>query len=425
METLNLLRELDQAQTSIEVVGAGPLGFHRRSLWEELLRQLNRKPDLAITMLCECDNDLFARSLSTDTVYAEERISFAQLRDNRRLLQEMFEEWQECQRIDGAQAQELRKPRLDLRYVYSPVTLYAVRIDSTRLYVALVTHRIPTPEEYSLLSDDSPLYTAVQEYVEYLLDPDRGGRFMASPSTEVLQLYDQDKAPRGIYPRSAFYDTDFHQFVIWDFIFDRSGNLLVHKRAENAKDNRDLWDKSVGGHVDWVRELSSHETAVREMIEELFEDELNKESMAMFTETEKNVIYLGEWRRDKRGRKPLEELRNFRTEWGYFRLPMQLKINTPRLMPDGTERRLRVIVDMYAFVANPALTKEKLDSLKNSRFELISLPDLKTAVETGRFISARSIEEDFMASPDLRYIMSGKIRDLLEEFSNSIQYVWM
>jgi hypothetical protein len=185
-----------------------------------------------------------------------------------------------------------------------------------------------------------------------------------------------------------------------------------------------MWDKSVGGHVDWRKELSSHETAVREMIEELFEDETNKQYMAWFTESKENIVFLGDWRPEKRGKSPLEEAARYQTEWVYFRVPGQLQINSPRVLPDGTERRLRCLVDVYIVVANARLTKERLDELRNSRFRLVSLGELKTEIDAGRYIDTDGKAHEFIPSPDLHTIMSGKLREVLEEASQYVKFTF-
>lgn len=420
----NLLREIRTAQREISILGTMPLGLSRSRVQQALLDALRCKDELHIVILCESDTDLFYRSLSTDTVWAQKRVSFTDLRVQKEMVKELDRLWAEEVACFPKEDRTHHRNRLRIVHTYVPVSAYIVRCDKERIFACPVTDRMPDEEDYILFEHEDPNREIMQDYLDSCLDPSRIGKYVASPGAEAVELYDHDKAPRGIYPRASFYDTDFHRYVVWNFVFDRSGNLLIHQRGENAKDNRGMWDKSVGGHVDWRKELSSHETAVREMIEELFEDETNKQHMAWFTESKENIVFLGEWRPEKRGKSPLEEATRYQTEWVYFRVPGQLQINSPRVLPDGTERRLRCLVDEYIVIANARLTKERLDELRNSRFRLVSLAELKTEIDTGRYIDTDGKAHEFIPSPDLQTIMSGKLRDVLEEASQYIKFTF-
>jgi len=400
---VDLWNELGSATEKITIVGVLPLRLDSPVTVRELTNLISGT-SVRVAILCESDSDLFNRSLSLDTPQAKPRYSFSELKFRRDLFHEIPDA------IDAS--------NVEIKNSYSPISLYLISIDN-RFYCAPVTNVIPELQDYILLKEDSPWYSLAKGFETYLTDG-YGSRFTASPDAEVIELYDQQRAPRGLFPRSCFYDTDYHQYVIWDFIFDRNGNLLIHQRSANAKDNRGMWDKSVGGHVDWSREMTSARAAVREMIEELFEDELNKETMAHFTETEANIVYLGDWRPEKRGRRPLEEIRLFKkNEWAYFSLREQLQIDTPRHFEGGV-RQLRVIADVFLFVAS---TELRVDKLKNSQYRLVRVTDLKSEIDLGQYTNEQGEQCAFEPAPDLRYVMAGPLREILEKAAQSIRFV--
>jgi hypothetical protein len=83
-------------------------------------------------------------------------------------------------------------------------------------------------------------------------------------------------------------------------------------------------------------------------------------------------------------------------------------------------------------VAGPQLDEDFLRKLKNSTFKLIELPELKSVMdkaiagaEVPGFDENRFDEDQINTipkfTPDLRNIMTGKLRDILEEFSQYIK----
>jgi len=276
-----------------------------------------------------------------------------------------------------------------------------------------------------------PLYPMISEYLDSLLDPNRDGRYSSAPHTEVLELFDQDHIPRGIYPRDCFYDTDHYQFVVWDFIFSRQGEILIHKRSENAKDNQGMWDKSVGGHTDFNLERNSYQGAARELIEELFTKEMDQQTGHEFSLLEADITklhFLGEWRPGSCGSDYLNHLaileqptKRGEEPWVYYQLPgRSLEHNTPRLLPNGGTRKLRVLADVFIFIANTKMTTDFVSgsSLKNSHFRFVDPSRLKSWYEVGK----DDFDQTFKITPDLEFILSGRYRDIIDEVSQLIQY---
>ena len=344
------------------------------------------------------------------------RMPFKQLQGRRDLVQ------RELQKTD--------KRRQRARFAVStlPLPLYVVRLDESVWYLP-VTGEVDRVEAYRPLSTGDPWFQLVTSYIERLADSTRDGRYLADPTGELLELFDQRHIPRGIYPRDCFYDTDHYQYVVWDFVFSRRGEMLIHKRSANAKDNQSMWDKSVGGHIDFNRERSSAEAAVRELIEELYTKEQQQQTghaFSLLSEDPRNVYFLGDWRPGDSGPEYLNTVGLLERDkkvgfepWVQYRVPGTLEHNTPRLLPNGTQRRLRVLADVFIIIANTILTAETARSeLQNSEYLLLEPATIKTWIENGR----NDRQEEFKATPDLQFIMTGALRDTIEEASQLIKF---
>ncbi|MCK4828492.1 hypothetical protein KA005_72850, partial [bacterium] len=189
----------------------------------------------------------------------------------------------------------------------------------------------------------------------------------------------------------------------------------------------EMWDKSVGGHVDFETDRDTTQAVIREVIEELFSEEMKKSKVDVtpwWAVSDAKMVYLGEWRPGQRRRHPFNEINSFRHEWAYFRLPYSPHIYSPRTMPDGRVRRLRVIADAFLFITGPTLNDESIEELKNSMFKLIELSELKNAMDKAlRKEEVPGFDEKPIPqfTPDLTNIMTGELRGNLEEFSQYIK----
>ena len=91
---------------------------------------------------------------------------------------------------------------------------------------------------------------------------------------------------------------------VWAFVFNRKGQLLLHQRSASTKDNRLLWDKSVGGHVD-LRDTSTSVTAKRELVEELL---LPEAEYTRYVRADLgDIVDFGEWNPRKRPERYLRD----------------------------------------------------------------------------------------------------------------------
>lgn len=399
------------AERRVRVIGVVPFDLN----WEAILESWVPKftHGLQVAVLCESDNLLFARSFTSDTDYARRRRSFRELQfiRNRAL---------ELPSLLGEKRVAIDSNALRVDVMHLPIPISVIQVDENILISPSLDDMDAPVEDVGL---NHQWRAAIDRYLESYFDNKQGLRYAAGPDEELLELFDHERLPRGIFPRKSFYDTDYSQLVVWALIFDRKGRLLIHRRSDNAKDNQGMWDKSVGGHVDFSLDVDTSRAVLREMIEELFVDE-RVEGFKPFSVTDKDTIFLGEWRPEQRGRNPFREISTYKSEWAYFRLRNSEQVYTPRRLPDGSSRRLRVIADVFVVTAGPILTDELLTTLKNSEYKLVELSYLKNVMDRSLrrepatdFDKSKEIPE---FTPDLTNIMTGGLRDTLEEFA---QYV--
>lgn len=196
--------------------------------------------------------------------------------------------------------------QLNLRMPY-----FAIAIDEDVWYCPLSLN-VPDLSAMIYLDDQNvPGYKAIKsEIIRYFIfletsdedaktnnfKADMGGKkFTSKPDAELIEAYDEITDKRvAIFDRKAFLTLEYKRASIWGFIFNRKGQLLLQKRGNNSADNRGMWDKSTGGHVD-LTDASTVETAKREFIEEVYtkDGEFSKYN----TSKTEMIVDFGEWRR--------------------------------------------------------------------------------------------------------------------------------
>ena len=247
---------LRHAAREVVVLGVVPFDIHWHHVLSAFVDQAQPAPGL--TFVCESDNWLFAQALVRDSADVPRRLSFVEMRFKR----DQF----------IAAVEDVFGRYTNVKISHLDLPLAVIRADDL-LFVA--TYGIPAENGIFQVESDSTVYQLVDAYLESRINSIAGRRFSSRAGEELLQLFDHGRVPRGIYPRVSFYDTDFSQQVVWAFIFDRRGRLLIHRRAANARDNQAMWDKSVGGHVDYSMDVDSSNAVGRELIEELFSEDLH------------------------------------------------------------------------------------------------------------------------------------------------------
>jgi tetratricopeptide (TPR) repeat protein len=412
---------LSSARNYVYLLGVVALDADWPSLAKEWAARAADNPEFEVMALCESDNMLFSKSFTYDTDVAKERRSFETLKFIR---DRAIRDFPESLMAAGVQNSLIGKDgKFKIEVMHLPVPVSIIQVDD-RIFASLWLHE--AEDFYEEITQRNLWHSHIERYISTYFDPDSGRRYACDLDDEVLELFDHNRIPRGIYPRSSFYDTDYSQLVVWAFVFDRRGRLLIHRRADNAKDNQGMWDKSVGGHTD-LTDVDTSRAVPREVIEELFSEEARQSRVdfTVWAVSDRDIIYLGEWRPDQRRHNPFREIDTFNNEWAFFRLRDYERLYSPRTLPDGTVRRLRVIPDVFLFIAGPQLTEESLGTLKNSTFKLVELGELKDAMDKAlRGEEVPMFDSDHPVptfTPDLINIMTGQMRDTLEEFSQYIK----
>jgi NUDIX domain len=370
---------------------------------------VNSESDLRIRIFCESDNYLFNKSLLLDNQQSIKRLTYSDLLHEQRRISDLL-----CR---ATQAEH----RVDIRISYIDLPIRIISIDG----IIYTNVWITTPDDhYFRLDADHPDLPSVTEYIRLLTDQTVGLKFSApylhkdGSRIETIELYDEDRIRRGIFPRSAFYNSDFLKLVVWVFVFDRTGKMLIHKRATNAKDNQGMWDKSVGGHADYIRDTDTSKTVPREVVEELLTDEnLN---LGFLKPNDEDIIFLGDWRPEKRKDFPFVEINALPKSWIYFRLSEHYRTSSPRHLPSGTIQSNEVIADVYFLLLSENEGMRTLGSFENSKYKLIRPVELKTALDRAQQGVADpefgEITPKF--SPDLVFAFTSKLRQRLNEFHN-------
>jgi tetratricopeptide (TPR) repeat protein/8-oxo-dGTP pyrophosphatase MutT (NUDIX family) len=413
---------MSTAENCIRLLGVVTFNANWQALAQKLADRLKNNPDFEITILCESDNTLFTKSLTGDIDGIENRHSFQELQFIRDRAVVDFPD----SLLEEGISRENKQVVIEITHL--PIPIPIVQVDS-RVFANLWLHDIE--DHFEEVLQNHPWRSRLEEYIATYFSPTRGRKYACKPGSELLEVFDHERIPRGIYPRDSFYDTDYSQRVVWAFVFDRKGRLLIHRRSDNAKDNQGMWDKSVGGHIEFD-DFTTSQSAYREVIEELFiaEPEKVKTDFTKWKISDQEIIYLGEWRPNQRKSYPFNEIRSFRREWAFFRFREPEQLYSPRTLSSKAVRRLRVISDVFLFVAGPQLTDGLLRELENSTFKLVEVSELKDVMDRAlrgkkvpgfdkhRSGRGKAVPE---FTPDLVNIMTGKLRDVLEEFSQYIK----
>ena len=471
MELLDLLKNLEgkPAQNKIVIVGVNPIIqkiTENPLIFYDILRSCEK---LDLTLIYENETENFNQSLFYIKNISKNKMDFDKLQTYRSRLiggkkgrnnTAGFVE-DVLRYCDDVDIQRDMRKRIKLLQNNLRQFVNIILADDV-IWYCFTTLELPTLSMYRKVSkkSDCQLYEQLETYIEFMLDENSGRKYMSEPNDELIELYDMKDMPRGIYPRKAFYTTDFQRYSVWAFIFNRKGELLLQQRSPFTTDNRELWDKSAGGHVD-LKDSSTIITAKRELVEELFlpEAEFSKYMSAELGD----IVDFGEWNIEKRPEK------NFKNEfdglapadWIVFRAtqqngePMTVQRKSPRIMhvkdrdkdgnyivlkdKDGEEIigkngkavfqehkeiwHTRFISDVFLFIA-PEGYIDTQDEINR----LIEVAEEKGAQCAHRLVTIDELVEDVENNPD-KYTddmvyMCSEEKWLLVEFAESIKYIF-
>lgn len=447
---MNLIEVLKNSKNEppkkqLVILGVNPIIDELTRNPEWIYSMLKVEENLKITIIYENETENFNQSLFYEKGVSKHRIEFDKLQTYRNRLigsggKRNTGFCEDVLNLFNSEEKELYSSRLILYQNNLRHNINVILIDDVILY-SFTTLDIPTLDTYTRITkkSNSSLYKQLSDYISFLLNKESGSIFLSKSGNELIELYDRGSIPRGIYPRKAFYSTDYQRYSIWAFVFNRKGELLLHKRSEKTKDNRLLWDKSAGGHVD-LTDSSTLITAKRELVEELFlpEAEYTKYMQAELGD----IIDFGEWNIDKRPEKHFKSSFDGLddADWVVFRAsdkderggssPMTIRRKSPRKIHveiDGVERvetwHTRFISDVYLFVAPEGYidTKEQMN-------ELFELAEKRGAAASHKLYSIEDLIEDVERNPegytdDMIYMCSEK-KWVLLQFSESIKYIF-
>lgn len=419
---MDLIDLIKNTANELTIIGTMPLYDELVDCYEEMYRALAQNQNLYLNIFYENDSDLFYQSLSNDTQFARNRVSFAKLKGSRNRVSRLREFVMEY--AVTPEEKKLIFERLQVEQVNLRLSLNVIRSDK-ELYICPVSVEVPSVQMYHHIENNDVWYSLVNNYIDFYTDEQKGRIYQSKPSDEMLVMYDKKEVPRGIFPRKAFYNTDFQRYSVWLFIFNRNGEMLLHQRSKKANDNWELWDKSAGGHVD-IGDVSTAASAERELIEELFlpKAEFTKYMM----ENPRDIINLGVWKPKKRGyERVLSDIHNFGPcDWAYFYLDGPISRTSKRRYRDNPNAKMEIketkfISDVFLFIA-PAKIIDSEEAAKKLSEEVSLNRTLKTIPEIVHWIEDEKSKgnETEIFTDDLLYIMD-YMRDMLEEFSEMIK----
>ncbi len=457
------------AKERIIIVGLNPIIQELTDEPEFISDLLRVNDELKITFIYESETENFNQSLFYQKGVTKRKLDFDKLQTYRNrllggkkgqnkktagLVEEILSEFQESERSQVEK--RIKMFQNNLRHFVNLIVVDGI------IWYCFTTLELPTVDMYQSISKEtnSKLYSQFEQYIGFLLNKESGGIYLSKPGDELIQLYDMKDYPRGIYPRKAFYSTSYQRYSVWAFIFNRKGQLLLQQRSQITADNRSLWDKSAGGHVDLV-DSSTVVTAKRELVEELFLPE------AEFTKYMKaetgDIIDFGEWNIVKRSEKHLKA--GFdgldTSDWVVFRAtdqdgqPMTIQRKSPRIMhvqdvdnngnlieerdeegnciknekgkPKYKEHKetwyTRFISDVFLFVA----PKTYLDS-EESMADLMAAAEKQGAQSAHKLVDIEDLIEDIDLNPEIytddMVYMCSEQKWLLVQFAESIKYIF-
>lgn len=304
------------------------------------------------------------------------------------------------------------KQRFTIKQIFHPIPVQMLKIDG--VYYATIS---PLPafgsEEFLYVGnsnvsakEDINRFSKYEEYVRYFNaymhsiycteETSKGNR------TEIIYNYTFDRAVIGQMPRDSFYGSDNYKLVMWALIFDRKGQILIHRRSQNAKDNQGMWDKSVGGHIA-IKDRDIITGASREIAEELYtveeEEQGHTKGSGWTRVAEDKIIYLGKWN-ENRYPDFAHNLHLEPDEFYSFSFDSRMTdqpIDSMRVLPNGTHINAKCFVNLYFVVASEEFD---LSTLKNSKYLVMEPSMIKVCAKKGE-ITAEDAKKIRAENPDL------------------------
>ena len=307
--------------------------------------------------------------------------------------------------------------RLVIKNIFHPIPLPIIKIDN-EYYGCFDIMNVVNAQKFIFIGKDDeeyydykhPMFSEFKEYFDaYMNSPYCAEETSKGNRKEVIYNYNSEHTVIGQMPRDSFYGSSNYKLVMWALVFNRDGDILLHKRSVNAKDNQGMWDKSVGGHIS-PNDYDTKSGASREIAEELYtveEAEQGHSKASSWTNINKDkIIYLGKWNESRYPnfatslRLESDEFYSFS-----FESPLTEKpINSMRVLPDGTRIEAKCFVDLYFVVVSKDFD---LQELKNSKYIVLSPQRIKEYAKKGYLPKDASDKEygAFEVTPDLAFLI--------------------
>lgn len=435
----DLTKKILNAKKRVRLLGVLAIDLDWESIKESLYKKIN-SGEFTLEIICEADHYVRMQSLiSSDTRFSGENRSYemgnfenillSPLKELRKFLKD-----NNCKYVEPSDEKQCFSLRTS--YIYIPVPV--VNIDDD-YYITMALTKFNNSDKFEKIDSANLWYDEFVKYFAAYLDSPYGTKKYSTEYTakgnklEVIAWYKgfndeqthySTREQIGLLPRDSFSNTSLMKTVVWGLIFTRDGKLLIHQRGKNAKDNQGLWDKSVGGHID-AHDIDSAKAFAREVGEELYKTEKQEQGghddISFMAINPDKMIFLGEWKPNRRYTIPFDDVNNNKDDYFYFRIDYSFSTTakySPRLMPNGS------VVDVYAFAdvfACIAPSNFNINVLKNSKFMVVDLYELKEMYQNGTYTDESGNTDEFKVSPDVKTIINSSLWDQLSSFSDYIK----
>lgn len=441
-----LLAKVKQAKKCVRILGTVSFDLPYKEIMNDAnwLHKINNE-ELKVEIICESESDLTYNSLisANRKVSGQDRSydigNFMRIKNEPKIQVRDELVRNNCKHTEpkgDIKGRENEEQYFSLRTCFWRIPVPAINIDDD-YYITFSLTRFSSQSKFEKITKNHLWYEEFQKYFMAYFELELGANKYSTEitekdnRTEVILMYNDKRHCLGQLPRQSFLDITKSKLVIWGMIFTRDGRILIHKRGKNAKDNRDMWDKSIGGHVDMEKDtVDTVKAAAREMLEELYKIEAEDQG----AHTANNIkeinpdipLFLGEWRDEVRQTLPFKEIKNNKEAIYCFRLNYDFSkrsVDSPRILTNGYESPVKCFVDMYIFVMNEGFN-EKI--LENSSFKLFELHELYDCY-LGENITYYSkddrkvVTEKFKSTPDLKKIISGELWSELNIFADYLK----
>jgi len=211
------------SEKSIKIIGTNPLIPYLEKSSDFFADLLNVNHMLELCIFYESDSENFSQSLCMDIKHSQNYLSYDILNVHRnrisgtgRLELAGFSE-DVKNSINDKEIQNQVLNRIFLWQLNLRLPMNLIQSDD-KIWFCNSTHNLPTIDSYKEVLPDDTLYAELISYIDFIEDPDKGGIYLSKPNDELLQLYDMQEYPRGIYPRHSFYNLKFQRYSIWGFV---------------------------------------------------------------------------------------------------------------------------------------------------------------------------------------------------------------